>query len=137
MTYPNGNSPPGYPSYSPGFHGNGALWTPLWPGGKLLITPPYVEPDGSLRMKFPWWWREPAPLTIEGHRLDAAVPPLRAEVAAGYSDGSAQFQFRPSTLFFSSEGCWEITGKAGDTSLTFVVLVERSSLPIDAAWPDI
>ena len=137
MTYANGNAPPGYPSYSPGFHGNGAIWTPLWPRGKILITPPYVEPDGLLRMKFPRWWREPAPLTIQGHRLDAAAPPLRAEVAASYDDGPVQFQFQPSMLFFPSEGCWEVTGKAGDASLTFVVLIERSNQPVDSVWRNI
>ena len=135
-THANGDTPPGYPAYSPSHHGNGALWTVLWPRGKVLITPPYVEPDGSLRMKFPWWWKEPAPLTIQGRRLDAAAPPLRAEVAASYDDGPVQFQFRPSMLFFPSEGCWEITGKAGDASLTFVVLVERSSSPVDSVWRD-
>ena len=137
VTYANGNAPPGYPSYSPGFHGNGAIWTPLWPRGKILITPPYVEPDGSLRMKFPWWWKEPAPLAIQGRRLDAAAPPLRAEVAASYDDGPVQFQFQPSMLFFPSEGCWEVTGKAGDASLPFVVLIERSNQPVDSVWRNI
>lgn len=137
VTYANGNAPPGYPSYSPGFHGNGAIWTPLGTAGKVLIPPSQVEPDGSLRMKFPWWWKVPAPMTIQGRRLDAAAPPLRAEVAAGYDDGPVQFQFRPSMLFFPSEGCWEVTGKAGDTSLTFVVLVERSHQPVDSVWRNI
>lgn len=35
----------------PGQHGNGQVWTELWPDGVVLIPPEHVRPDGSLDMK--------------------------------------------------------------------------------------
>lgn len=74
-------------------------------------------------MKFFWWRGEGvrAPLTIEGRRLDAPAPALRAEIPEGY--GLTGFQ--SSALLFPSEGCWEVTGEAGGARLTFVTLVVK------------
>ena len=99
-----------------GNHGNGKLWTLLPTDGKLLIAP---EKDGFLQMKFPWWRAVCGRLTITGRRLDAPAGPLRADVPAGYGETG----FQASGVYFPSEGCWEITGKAADAELTFVVEV--------------
>jgi len=32
---------------------------------------------------------------------------------------------QPTELIFPTEGCWEVTGRVGDASLTFVTLVVR------------
>jgi hypothetical protein len=72
-------------------------------------------------MKWPWWRAVRAKLTIEGRRLDAPAPPLRADIPDGY--GASGFQ--PSALVFPTEGCWEVTGNAGDARLTFLVLVVK------------
>jgi hypothetical protein len=121
VTIPNGNTPPGeHPS--PPHHGNGgALWTLLWPEGKVVFAPRSgsVQPDGSLGMKFPWWRGVRGKLTIEGHRLDAAASPLRAVIPEGYGDSG----FQATGIIFPTEGCWEVTGKVGQSSLTFVTLV--------------
>jgi len=122
VTTPNGNMPPGERP-SPHYHGNDALWTVLWPGGKIFIPPDGVLPDGSMEMKFPWW-RGPGvrgELTIWGRRLDAAAPPLRAHIPAGYDDTGVQ----ASGIMFPSEGCWEVTGREGGASMTIVTLVVR------------
>jgi hypothetical protein len=121
VTLPNGSTPPGEEPI-PDHHGNGALWTTLWPEGRVLIPPQMVQPDGSLAMKWGWWRGVEGQLTVEGRRLDVLLaPPLRAEIAEGYGDTG----FQGGGLIFPSEGCWEVTGKAGDAELTFVVLVVK------------
>lgn len=121
LTMPNSSTPPNELPRDLQ-HGNGVLWTELWPGSKVVIPPENVAPDGHLFMKWGWWRAERGqPLAIEGRRLDAPAPPLEAEIPEGY-DGT---HFQATTLLFSSEGCWEVTGRVGDDSLTFVVLVVK------------
>jgi len=119
VTLPNEMHPPGervIDGHRHGNHGNGKLWTTLPTDGKLLITP---EKDGSFGQKFPWWRAVRGPLTIRGRRLHAPGDPLRSHVPAGYGET----RFQASGVYFPSEGCWEITGRAGDAELTFVVEV--------------
>ncbi len=121
VTMPNGSTPPGeYPRRS--HHGNGALWTALWPDGRVVFTPDgpgRVLPDGSLAMKWPWWRGVRGKLTIEGNRLDGSATRLRARIPGGYGD----IGFQATELIFPTKGCWEVTGKVSETSLTFVTLV--------------
>jgi hypothetical protein len=120
VTAPNGNTPPGE-TPAPEYHGNGALFTVLWPEGNIVMGPQNVEPDGSLSMKFVWWRGVKGLLTIEGRRLDAEAPPLRADIPDGYGDSGIQ----SSALIFPTEGCWEVTGRVGDATLTFVTRVTK------------
>lgn len=99
-----------------GNHGDGKLWVGLPTESRLLVTP---DKDGSLGWKFPWWRAVCGRLTITGRRLDAPASPLRSEVPSGYGEAG----FQASGVYFPSEGCWEITGRAGDAELTFVVEV--------------
>jgi hypothetical protein len=78
-------------------------------------------------MKFPWW-RGPGvvgALAITGRRLgpqaDKSAPPLQAEIPQGYGETG----FQASALVFPTEGCWEVTGRAGEAALTFVTWVTR------------
>ena len=66
-------------------------------------------------------WFRPAgvELVITGQRLDAQTPPLDAHVPCCYPT-----RFQATGLIFPSEGCWEVTAKAADRILTFVVKVE-------------
>src|SRR5712691_8496846 len=117
VTLPNRNKPPGTGSAeSPGSHGNGKLWTVFPANGKLLITP---DKDGRLQEKFPWWRAVRGRLTIRGRRLDAPADPLKAWIPGGYGETG----FQATGIIFPSEGCWEITGRVGDSELTFVVEV--------------
>lgn len=120
VTLPNGNLPPGQPP-SPTYHGNGQLWTNLLPGG-VLIPPENVRLDGKLTYNW-WWWRgQTGQLTITGRQLDDLLaPPLEAEITPGF--GSSGYQ--DSWLIFPGEGCWEVTGQAGNSTLTFVVYVAK------------
>jgi hypothetical protein len=60
-------------------------------------------------------------LSIDGERLDASAPPLRADVPAGYGPSG----FQATGLTFPAEGCWTVVGSVGRTRLTFVVVVRK------------
>jgi hypothetical protein len=127
VTIANGNGPPGeYPS--PDYHGNGALWTALPPGGIDKGGTP--EPDGSTSQKYPWWTvGTTGELTIRGRRVDAPAPPLRARIGSGTPEtGFAEVaggRFWASGIYFPTKGCWQVTGRVGPTSLTFVVFMAK------------
>jgi hypothetical protein len=80
------------------------------------------RPDGALGMKWPWWRGVAGALSIEGRRLDGPAAPLRAQIPDGYGDRG----FQVTGLLFPSEGCWEVTGRAGGAALTFVTRVVRT-----------
>jgi hypothetical protein len=106
------------------FYGNTLLSTGLWADGTVVFKPGgpgFVLADGALSMK--WGWRRAirGQLRIEGRRLDDTAPPLRADIPSGYGD----FGFQATALIFPTPGCWEVTGRVGTASLTFVTLVER------------
>jgi hypothetical protein len=99
----------------------------FWSDATLMVGPRgagFILPDGSLEMKYPWLRAAglTGKLTITGKRLDAVAPPLKADIPSGYLDTG----FQATGLIFSTEGCWEITGKVGDTTLTFVNRVIRA-----------
>jgi hypothetical protein len=66
-------------------------------------------------------WFRPAGVLLEisGRRLDGQAPPLEAQVPCCYPS-----QFQATGLIFPTEGCWEVSAKAGDSELAFVVRVE-------------
>ncbi|MBI5352432.1 MAG: hypothetical protein HZB50_07320 [Chloroflexi bacterium] len=119
VTEPNGSLPPGETVESKYYLGNGQLWTALWPDGKIYMDLINKESDGAFSMKWGWVRAVTGPLTIEGHRLDKEAPPLRADIPDGYGDTGLQI----SALIFPTTGCWEVTGRVGDASLTFVTEV--------------
>ena len=74
-------------------------------------------------MKFPWWRGKGAvgALRIEGKRLDGHAPPLQADIPEGYGETG----FQATGLIFPSEGCWQVTARAGQAELTIVTLVVK------------
>lgn len=103
--------------------GNDDLWVGgLGPGGVLPADERMVEEDGSIGWKLGWWRYVRGSLEITGRRLDGGAPPLRASVPDGY--GSTGFQ--AAGVYFPTDGCWEVTGRVGEASLTFVVFVVRT-----------
>jgi hypothetical protein len=102
-----------------GAYGNGMLRVTLDMNGLIAASGDAVHPDGSISWKLPWWRMIAGDLTITGRRLDAPAPPLTAYVPTGY--GNVGFQ--ASRVTFPSEGCWQVTGKVADTSVTFVTVV--------------
>lgn len=120
VTAPNGRTPPGEQS-SPTHHGNGSLWTVLY-YPKLIVTSRNVRPDGSIEEKFPWWRDVTGQLTIRGGEVGGSGAPIRADIPPGYGDSG----FQASSVIFPTEGCWRVTGRAGNASLTFVVSVSAA-----------
>ena len=125
--------------HSSGFnYGNGEQWTYLWPDGTVLFRargPGFVNPDGSLSMKWHWYVEQKdfhGELEIQGRRLDA---PSERSVSGNYSPVLGDPGFHAGKLTFPSEGCWEVTGRAGDSSLTFVVRAIKGRTLKDEALP--
>jgi hypothetical protein len=97
----------------------------LWPNGTVVFRlggSGFVTSEGWLGMKFGWQVGVPGPLTVEGRRLDGPALPLRAE-SGGRSSNDV---FQATYLIFPAPGCWEVTGRVGDASLTFVTRVEKN-----------
>ena len=115
-------------------HWNGNLYVGArWPDGTIVFRPGgsgTVYPDGSVGMKIAWYRGNGVrgKLTIQGKRLDAPAPPLRADFS-DYGDTG----FQPSEVIFPTEGCWEVTGKVGSASVTFVTrVVKLAGLKVNA-----
>ena len=66
-------------------------------------------------------WFRPAGATLEvtGQRLDGEAPPLEFHAPCCYPT-----RFQASGLGFPTPGCWEVTARAEDRKLSFVVWVE-------------
>ena len=115
---------------------DGTLFTLLWPGSKVTFSPRgsgHISPDGSLGMKWPWYRTISGQVIIDGRRLDAPAPTMPTIILRGKPDGYGETGFHPSGLIFPSEGCWEVTGRVGNASLTFVTLVVK--VPFGPLWP--
>lgn len=110
---------------SPTSYGTAELSTfGIWPNGIVELRPGgsgFLTNDGALGMKFPWQRGVRGELKITGRRLDGNAAALRALVPYGYGDQG----FQSTALIFPTEGCWEVTGRVGDASLTFVTSVVK------------
>jgi hypothetical protein len=96
----------------------------LWPDGTVIFKPGgvgFLTRDGSLGMKFGWRRGVSGQLRIEGRRLDADAPPLRAEVPSGYGDRG----FQATYVIFPTPGCWQVVGSVGDARVIFVTRVVK------------
>ncbi len=91
----------------------------LWAG----LVPPYKGVWYAGGVKVGWWRSVVGKLSIEGLRLNAPAPPLRADIPDGY--GLSGFQ--ATSIDFPTEGCWEVIGRVADKSLRFVVQVHPAS----------
>jgi hypothetical protein len=107
-------------------YGDRQLAVAFWRRGELVASRVndgtswgYVAADGSIRAKLGWWRGVPGRLTVQGERLDAQAPPLRASVPAGY--GSTGFQ--ATGLTFPTRGCWVVVGSVAGHEIEFVVRV--------------
>lgn len=75
---------------------------------------------GGDGVKVGWFRPQGAPLVITGQRLDGPAPPLDAHVPCCYPT-----RFQATGLIFPTPGCWQITARAADSTLTFTVDVAR------------
>jgi hypothetical protein len=123
VTRPNASRPPGQPR-NVSWYGNGMLWAGVAREGVRIYPPDSVGADGSIGDKLllvttPPWERP----TLTGERIDATAPALRvAGMNRGSFSGAANPSFM-SPVSFPSAGCWRLTARLGDLSLTYVVEV--------------
>lgn len=124
VTLPNANRPPGQPQ-NVSWYGNGLLWAGVARDGVYAVSPDDVEADGSIFNKLLWVttppWSRP---TITGERIDASAPPL---LVRGVNKGSFSSAAQPSfmsAVSFPSAGCWRLTARVEDVSLSYVVEVK-------------
>jgi hypothetical protein len=107
-----------------GWYGNGLLWTHRGGSGDLPVL---RRPDGTLFQKLGWLPGEGfrGDLRVRGERLDAASPPLRVlNVFWGYgSSGPTARGSWATPVEFPSEGCWRITARVDDVTLSYVARV--------------
>jgi len=71
------------------------------------------------------YWVRPrgTQLVISGHRIDGSAPAVETHIPCCYPTG-----FQIVGLSFPTEGCWEITAKAGSSELQFVTQVKRTAM---------
>lgn len=107
-----------------GTYGNGLLSTGV-PGDHGVLGA-RREPDGTLFQKL-WWLPSKGftgVLTVRGERLDVPGQMRVLGVNWGYSsDGRGSWA---SAVAFPSEGCWRISGRVRDVTLSYVVRVVAS-----------
>jgi hypothetical protein len=92
-----------------------SIWASAW---WVDAEEPYLRASTE-GIKVGWFRPAGATLEITGHRLDGESPPLEAYASCCYPT-----RFQASGLIFPTEGCWEVTAKAADKELSFVVWVE-------------
>jgi hypothetical protein len=122
VTLPNASTPPGLNAL-PNYHGNGMLWALLPGDGVYRLR---AESDGTFFAKIPWVAAgTTGELRVSAQRIDAPAPTPRTQTVPGSLLG-----FRgPSwaaRVWFTSEGCWKVTGRIGDVSLIFIARVARA-----------
>jgi hypothetical protein len=129
VTLPNANRPPAQPrNFS--WYGNGLLWAGLTADGIYAVPQDRVAADGSIGNKLLWAttppWRAP---TVSGERLDAPAPPLRVLAVNRGSFSSAGNPSYMSAVSFPTAGCWRLTARVDDVSLSYVVEVVVQTAP--------
>ncbi len=118
VTIANGQRPDAWPEAGV-YQGNGKLFTQLWPDGTVLANASDIQANGSISVKFPWYRALAGHLEITGHRLDGSSPPLTAWIPDGYGD----IGFQSTAILFPTPGCWEVTGRVQQASLSFVTRI--------------
>ena len=89
----------------------------IWAGGDAVRM--VAGENGN---KVLWIRPQGTDLTVTGRRLHADAPPAKISIPCCYPTG-----FQASGLAFPTEGCWEISAKAGTSALTFVTRVGPES----------
>jgi len=98
------NDPPAYGYYF--INGDQSIWASAWWAGEEENYL-HATADGGAELK------------ITGHRLDSDVSALEADIPCCYPT-----RFQATGLYFPTDGCWEVTAKAEESILTFIVRVE-------------
>jgi hypothetical protein len=113
-------------SYDGSWYGTAHLWTMLHPRGE--VWGPWVRQDSGLPQKTFWWSSDWVPqdelqpaITVTGRRLDAS-----GSFRFGDPGTNATADFGTAMLVgidIPDYGCWQITARYRDASLSYVVSV--------------
>jgi hypothetical protein len=126
--------PAPYPAQAPGadrfWFGDDALWTMPRRDGTWRGIPPDLGFGRGYRDKS-FWWRagyhgpsEPVPwLTVTGRRLDRDAPLYHPDAATNAHHVDFGGWAMLVGLDIPTSGCWELTGRYGNASVTYVVWV--------------
>ena len=105
-------------------------WTWLARDGVFTATPDNQgwpgDPPGSIATKLYWFASVDGLLKVEGERLDAASPPMVVHRVNRGQSSSWRGPTWATPVTFPSEGCWRLTARLGDVSLSYVLEVTRS-----------
>jgi len=93
-----------------------SIWASAWWAGQLEEYQVYASKEG---IKVGWFRPAGATLEITGKRLDEQAPPLDTHVPCCYPT-----RFQATGLYFPIEGCWEVTAKAAESELSFIIWVK-------------
>jgi hypothetical protein len=113
---------------------NSRLWTHNH-RGSFVATPEYVNSDGSMWLKAPWFAAGPrgrskrgprGVLHITGTRLDGVEARLRATTTQVWVEGYGGSGVWAAVITFPSEGCWNVKGRVQRTIHTFRLLVTKT-----------
>ena len=92
-----------------------SIWASAWWTGQLEEYQVRASKEG---IKVGWFRPAGESLEITGKRLVGQAPPLDTHVPCCYPT-----RFQATGLYFPTEGCWEITAKATESELSFIVWV--------------
>ena len=76
-------------------------------------------PNGQWTLKFPWYLRPPGLPTIAGHRIDG-LGAFHADASQAVDSSGT---WAASFLQFSTSGCWEVTGRHNNSTITIRILI--------------
>jgi hypothetical protein len=102
------------------------IWATFWGWDFVGHGPnePYPRTGYVATPKVLWYKPSEYSLTVIGHRLDGAAPPLLYDIA---TDPRPRGPIQPSRVDFPTAGCWELVAKAGTAELRFIVQVKSSN----------
>jgi hypothetical protein len=99
-----------------------SIWAGPVPAGGWRAGGRTYSGDGRTFNGQKTYWVRPrgTELAIGGRRLDASAPAAEAHIPCCYGSG-----FQIVSLYFPTEGCWEVTATSGASRLRFVTRVTR------------
>ncbi len=100
--------------------GANGIWIPLPPDGRVTWG------TSTSSSKFPVWLTASGVVTATARRIDG---PASAGATGQFNGGNSSGQgpgFNASGITFPTNGCWEVTYRAGDGTLKFVVNVAQN-----------
>lgn len=125
VTRPNGAHTEAWPA-SALDHGEGGLFTVLWPDGTVLVPISAVDRDGMGWMKFVFQREGTAEgeLRLVGRRIGAEARDPRGTIRSQIPDGYGTTGVQATAIGFPAEGCWEIIAASGTSQLRFRTWVQ-------------